>query len=110
MSAPVNDTMVSSPKPKSNHFWGRFRLKNGDWHWMSARADGEPYNYLTLQSASDSIARTVSMDGCIEGEVYDDQGNRVEQWVAKPYHCKAGRVAAVCDPASGEPGASQEVG
>lgn len=110
MSAPVNDTTASSPKPKSDHYRARFRLKNGDWHWMSARADGEPYDYPTLPRASGSIEGTVSVDGCIEGEVYDDQGNRVEQWMAKPYHCKAGRVAEVRDPASGEPGDGERVG
>lgn len=110
MSAPANDTMESSQKPTSKSYRARFRLKDGEWSWMSARADGEPYNYLTLQRASESIERAVSMDGCIEGEVYDDQGNRVEQWMAKPYHCKAGRVAEVRDPASGEPGDGERVG
>lgn len=93
----------------SAYYTCRYRLSNGEWQAVVAWND-TPLCYLTLEQASASIERIVSLDGVIEGTVHDDQDAVVERWCAGLYRSPARKMETVCSPAPGKPETGAPVG
>lgn len=80
----------------SSYYTARVRLVDGNWHEMNVYDDAPPYRFATLVIVEASIRKCVSLDGCIEGTVHDDQGEVVQRWVAGAWRSEAVLMEPVC--------------